>query len=84
MKNYYSTIDEVVLTFSEVQEDENGFASIMARFERPNESGFDFSEWKLPILYNSKAYGFSEDELLQQKRYLRNNGPLIWDIAREG
>ncbi len=30
-----------------------------------------------------KCFGFSEDELLQLEQYLRNNAPLIWEIARE-
>ncbi len=32
MKNYYSTIDNIVLTFSDVEEDKNGFDSITFRF----------------------------------------------------
>ena len=44
MKNYYSTIDGIVLTFSDIIEDSNGFESIGFRFERKNKSGFDFAE----------------------------------------
>ena len=44
MKNYYSTIDNIVLTFSDVEEDKNGFDSITFRFERTNDNGFDFAE----------------------------------------
>ena len=83
MKNYYSTINNVCLTFSDVKINENGFETIVARFERPNDTGFDFSEWKLPCICNIKSFGFSEDEIMEQERYLRNNAPLIWDIARE-
>lgn len=42
MTNYYSTINEVVLTFSNISRNKDGFASIVARFERPNATGFDF------------------------------------------
>ena len=59
------------------------FETIVARFERPNEKGFDFSEWKLPCIANTKAFGFSEDEIMEQERYLRNNSVLIWEMARE-
>ena len=83
MRNYYSTINNVILTFSDIKTNENGFETILARFERSNESGFDFTEWKLPCICNIKAFGFSEDEIMEQERYLRNNAPLIWDIARE-
>ena len=83
MRNYYSTIDETVLTFSNVEEDKNGFDSITFRFERPNNTGFDFAEGKLPENQVYKSYGFSEDELMQMQQYLRNNSFIIWEIARE-
>ena len=83
MKHYYSTIDQVVLTFSDVEEDRDGFEVISFRFERPNASGFDFAEGKLPENQIYKSYGFSEDELLQIQEYLRNNSFLIWEIAKE-
>ncbi|MCI8646644.1 MAG: hypothetical protein HFE76_07555 [Firmicutes bacterium] len=72
-----------MLTFSDIQRNQDGFELIIARFERPNENGFDYSEWKLPCISNMKAFGFSEDEILEQERYLRNNSTLIWEIARE-
>ncbi len=83
MKNYYSTIDNVVLTFSNIEEDTMGFDFIEFRFERANDNGFDFAEGKLPENQVYKSYGFSEDELLQMQEYLRNNAVLIWEIARE-
>ena len=83
MKNYYSTINQVVLTFSDIRTNKNGFETILARFERPNEKGFDVSEWKLPCTCNIKSYGFSEDEIIEQERYLQNNAPLMWELARE-
>ena len=83
MKNYYSTINQVVLTFSDIRTNEIGFETILARFERVNEKGFGFAEWKLPCICNIKAFGFSEDEIMEQERYLRNHAPLMWEIARE-
>ncbi len=82
MKNYYSTVDNVVLTFSDIEE-YNGFDRITVYFERPNNNGFDFAEGKLPENQFYKTYGFSEDELMQMERYLRNNSFLIWEMARE-
>lgn len=73
MKNYYSTIDGVVFTFSDIEEDRDGFDSITFRFERSNDKGFDFAEGKLPENQVYKSYGFSEDELLQMQEYLKNN-----------
>lgn len=82
MKYYYSTVDNIVLTFSDIEE-KNGFEEITVRFERPNENSFDFAEGKLPNNMFYKTYGFSEDELLELEKYLRNNNFLIWEIARE-
>lgn len=83
MKNYYSTEEGIVLTFSDIEEDSNGFESIRFRFERANNSGFDFAEGILPALRFDKLYGFSEDEIFDLKDYLRDNSFLIWEIARE-
>ena len=82
MKNYYSTLDGVVLTFSNIEEIDE-FDSIAVRFERINKSGFDFAEGKLPNNIFYKSYGFSEDELMELEDYLRRNSFLIWEIARE-
>ena len=48
MKNYYSTIDGIRLTFSDIEEDKDGFDVITFYFERENATGFDFAEGKLP------------------------------------
>lgn len=82
MSNYYSTIDNVVLTFGNITE-ENGVEVINVRFERPNEKGFDYAEGKIPHFMFNKICGFTEDEILGFEKYLRNNSSLIWDIARE-
>jgi hypothetical protein len=84
MKNYYSEIDGIILTFSDIKE-KNGFEEIRVYFERANENGgFDFAEGSLPENRFYKTYGFSEDELMQMESYLRNNAFIIWEMAREG
>ena len=83
MKNYYSTENNIILTFSNIEEDANGFESIRFRFERENKTGFDYAEGLLPDLVFNKIYGFSEDEIFDLKDYLRDNSFLIWEIARE-
>lgn len=81
MKNYYSTVNDIVMTFSDIEEI-NGFDEITVRFERPREDGgFDFAEGKLPENIFLKCYGFSEDELFRLEKYMRNNAPLVWKIA---
>lgn len=82
MKNYYSTVDDIILTFSNIEE-KGGFDEISVYFERPNEKGFDFAEGKLPNNLLYKSYGFSQEELTQLENYLSNNAALIWEIARE-
>lgn len=82
MKNYYSTVDGIVLTYSDITDD-NDLDIMQIRFERANDSGFDFAEGTIPHFTFQKTYGFSEDELMQLERYLRNNSSLIWDMARE-
>lgn len=82
MKNYYSTMDNIVLTFSNIEK-VNEFDSITVLFERANKNGFDFVEGKLPNNIFYKSYGFSEDELMELENYLLRNSFLIWEIARE-
>lgn len=43
MMYYYSTVDNIVMTHSEIIE-EDGFDFANIHFERPNESSFDLSE----------------------------------------
>jgi len=83
MKNYYSTVNNVVLTHSDMLL-ENHARRVYVRFERPNEHGFDFAEGLLPENIFTKTYGFSEDELFELQDYLRCNAPLVWEFAREG
>ena len=82
MSNYYSTVNDVVLTFSNIYT-ENDTEVLDVRFERATDKGFDFAEGKIPHFMFNKCCGFSEDELMQFEKYLRNNSSLIWDMARE-
>lgn len=83
MKNYYSTIDGIILTFSDIEEDKDGFDIITFHFERENQTGFDFAEGCLPENRIYKTCGFTEDELLWMQEYIRNNSFLIWELAKE-
>ena len=83
MKNYYSTVDGIRLTFSDIEEDRDGFDIITFYFERGNQNGFEFAEGSLPENRIYKTSGFNEDELLWMQEYIRNNSFLIWEIAKE-
>lgn len=80
---YYSTVDNIVTTHSEIIE-ENGMDLVRVHFERPNNSGFDFAEGKIPHFSFEKSFGFSEDELLHLTQYMKNNSALIWEFAQKG
>ena len=79
---YFSTLDNVVLTFSDVFEI-NYLEQIRLYFERPNESGFDIAEVILPIYHFTKVIGFTEDEVFELEEYAKDNAELIWELARE-
>lgn len=83
MQNYYSKIDDIILTFSNIEKDKNGFDAISFRFERKNASAYDFAEGKLPENQIYESYGFSDRELVEMQEYIRNNSFLIWEIAHE-
>lgn len=82
MQNYYSTVDNIVLTFNNIHET-NYLEQIQLHYERPNGKGFDIAELTLPTYNFTKIMGFSEDEAFELESYARDNAPLIWEIARE-
>ena len=83
MKHYYSTVNDISLTHSDLTVTDNQ-RIVYTRFERPNENGFDFAEGSLPFTSFSKTYGFTEDELFELADYLQHNSLLIWDYAKKG
>lgn len=83
MKHFFSEIDKVTLTFSDIHVNRYGMEYIRIYFERPNENGFDFLESTLPMLNVKKSFGFSNEELIELLDYAKTNAFLIWEIARE-
>ena len=83
MKHYYSTIRDIVTTFSDIYASPTRGESILVHMERPSENGFDTAEFLLPSFTCKKCTGFSEDELRRLETFVRNNSSLIWEIARE-
>lgn len=84
MKYFFSEIDEVTLTFSDIQTNRNGMEYIKIYFEHPNKNGFDFLESTLPTLQVKSLLGFNQEKTAQLLDYARTNAFLIWEIAREG
>ena len=83
MKHFFSEIDEMTLTFSDIHINRYGMEYIRIYFERPNENGFDFLESTLPMLNVKASSGFTDAELSELLNYARINAFLIWEIARE-
>ena len=83
MRHFFSEIDEITLTFSDIQINGCGMEYIRIYFERPNETGFDFLETTLPTLVIKKSSGFTAEENLRLLDYAKTNAFLIWEIARE-
>ena len=84
MKYFFSEIDEVTLTFSDIKINRDGMEYIKIYFEHPNADGFDFLESTLPSLMIKKTFGFSAEESARLLEYAKTNAFLIWEIAREG
>ena len=83
MKHYYSTIDGIVTTFSDVHRSALRGESILVYMERANAHGFDTAEFLLPNITCTKYSGFNEEERTKLTEFVRNNSSLIWEIARE-
>ncbi len=64
-------------------EDRDGGDNIIIRVES-EQAQEHFAEFRLPDNYCYTAFGFSEDEIDDMRKYLLHNAPLIWDMAREG
>ena len=83
MKNFYSEIDEITLTFSDINTTTYGMEYISIYFERPTENGFDFLESTIPSLHVKARAGFTDAEVEDFLHYAQANAFLMWDIARE-
>ncbi len=83
MSYYYSTVNGITMNHSEILE-KDGFEFIRVHFERPNGNGFDFLDMEIPGKVIYKSFGFSEDDIMDLKEYVRDNDSLIWEFARNG
>ena len=80
MYKFMEMPDRTEITHSEMRE--NG--SVKVCVERPGEGGFKTAYWELPSYRSFDVEGFSEDELVQQRRYLEAMAHLIIRFARNG
>ena len=84
MKYFFSEVDDVTLTFSDIKTNREGMEYIRIYFEYPDKDGFNFLESTLPALNVKSCNGFTEKETAALLDYAKTNAFLIWEIAREG
>lgn len=84
MKNFYTEIDGVILTFSDITKTEDGMEYIRIYFEKPVDGDFNFLESTLPSLDVVETEGFTEQEQKELLDYASRNAFIIWELAREG
>ncbi|MDD7677313.1 MAG: hypothetical protein SOV95_00585 [Anaerovibrio sp.] len=63
-------------------EDRDGGDNLIVRVEL-EEKPDAFCEWRLPDIFCYKSYGFSEDDTIKIKNYIRNNEMLMWSDYRK-
>lgn len=83
MKNFFSEMDNISLTFSDIALNDNGMEFMRIYFERPSDSGFDFLESIIPGFNVVASRGFSESEIDSLLNYAMRNSYLLWDFSRQ-
>lgn len=83
MKNFFSEIDGVTLTFSDIQVKDNVMEYVDLLFERVKDDKVDYILSRIPGFKKIDSKGFSDSETRRQLHYALKNSALIWDIARE-
>lgn len=77
MKYFFSELDEVTLTFGDIQTNSSGMEFIRIYFEKPVDYGFNFLESTLPALTVNDSKGFTDDEKKYLLNYAMRNAFLI-------
>ena len=82
MKNFYTEIDNITMTFSDIKKTDDGMEYIKIYFEKPVDGGFYFLESTLPSLDIVDVEGFSEQEQRKLLAYASRNSFIVWELAR--
>ena len=77
MWNYVQFPDETQVAYSDVRED----GTVRINIERPRDWGFDSARCIMPAYQWSDIDGFSDQEIEEFDTFLRNNAPLIFELA---
>ncbi len=84
MKNFYSEVDDVTLTYSDMKSTADGMEYIRIFFEKPIDGGFAFLETVIPGLEIRETEGFSDSDIKELLDYANRNAFIIWQLAKEG
>lgn len=77
MWEYVSFPDETTVAYSDLCPD----GTVRVAVERPIDMGFDSAQCTLPAYVWSDVEGFSPEEVARLDTFLRDNAPLIFDLA---
>ena len=77
MWEYTQFPDETQIAYSDLQED----GTVKIAIERPRDWDFDSARCLLPAYRWSEVDGFTEKEIEFFDTFLRNNAPLIFELA---
>ena len=69
--------DETQIAYSELHKD----FTVSIAIERPRDWGFDAARCTMPAYRWFDVDGFSQEELDDLERFLRDNAPLIFELA---
>ena len=83
MKNFYTEVDQVTMTYGDIARTNDGMEYIRIYFEKPVEGGFYFLESTLPMLDVVDSEGFSDEEIKSLLKYAKNNAFIIWKLASQ-
>lgn len=74
---YVQLPDETQFAYSETRDD----GTVEIAIERPRDWGFDTARCFMPAYRWFEVDGFSQDELDDFESFLRDNAPLIFELA---
>lgn len=77
MWDYVTLHDGTQIAYSAVRED----GTVLVGIERPVDMGFDSARCLLPAYSWRDVDGFTDAELTDLESFLRNNAPLIFELA---
>lgn len=77
MRDYVQFPDETQIAYSDVRED----GTVLVGIERPRDWGFDSARCILPAYTWTDIDGFDDGEIDALDSFLRNNAPLIFELA---